>query len=295
MARQRLTASRCIARPMADEPVSRYALKIAYDGTKFWGTNPQPEHRSVHSEIRRALHADKVELSRPGIPFAGRTDKGVSALGNCIALDVIRAKRIDQFVPSLNAELEDCAIVGAAEVPPSFHPRKASMRVYRYAMPDDPAVDLAVMAEAGALFGGTHNFQGFARRDKKRHGLPNAYTSTIEGIAVERTAGCIFVTIRGSRFWWNQVRRMVPALAACARGECTQDDLAGMLTGGPAVKAALKPAPPEPLLLLDVEYAGVEFARKSAWLRPKQGWLRRLTHQAAGSQAFTTGLAGLLA
>lgn len=279
---------------MADEPVHRFALKIAYDGTKFWGTNPQPERRSVHSEVRRALHADKVETSRPGIPFAGRTDKGVSALGNCIALDVIRPKRLDQLVPSLNAELEDCAFVAAAEVPASFHPRKASMRVYRYALPDDPTLDVARMREAGALFRGTHNFKGFARRDKKRHGLPNAYTSTIESVAVERSAGCILVTIRGSRFWWNQVRRMVPAIAACARGECKPEELTAMLTGGAPVKAALKPAPPEPLMLLDVEYAGVVFHRNPMWLRPKQGWLRRLTHEAAGSRAFSEGLAQLL-
>src|SRR5690349_23382038 len=119
---------------MADEPVLRAALKIAYDGTQFWGTNPQPDKRTVYSEIRRALHADRVALSRPGIPFASRTDRGVSALGNCIVLDVAGPKRLDQFVPSLNAELRDMAIVAAAEAAPAFQPRRASMRVYRYAL-----------------------------------------------------------------------------------------------------------------------------------------------------------------
>ncbi len=50
-----------------------------------------------------------------------------------------------------------------------------------------------------------------------------------------------------------------------------------------AVRAALKPAPPEPLMLVDVEYAGVSFRRSPSWLRPKQGWLRRLTAQSAGA------------
>jgi tRNA pseudouridine38-40 synthase len=275
-------------------PPHRFALKLAYDGTKFWGSNPQPERRTVHSEVRRALKADRVELARPGIPFAGRTDKGVSALGNCIALDVVGPARLGQFVPSLNAELADMAVVAAACVPASFHPRKASQRVYRYALPAPPSLDVSAMNAAGALFLGTHDFQAFAKRDKKRHGLPNAYTSTIASVTAERSGPVCLVTIRGSRFWWNQVRRMVPAMAAHARGEVSLEALAAALAGGPPIRAAQKPAPPEPLLLLDVEYAGVSFERSRAWLRPKEGWLRRLTHASAGSHAFSSGLASLM-
>lgn len=279
---------------MAEDTVHRFALKVAYDGTAFWGTNPQPEKRTVHSELRRAIRADRILLARPGIPFASRTDKGVSALGNCIALDVLRPERLDQLVPSLNAELEDIAVVAAAEVPGAFHPRRASMRVYRYALLYDEALDTAPLEAAAQLFVGRHNFQSFARRDKKRHGTPGAYESTIESIHVERHGANAFITVRGSRFWWNQIRRMVPAMEAYARSQCSLDDLRAMLAGGPPIKAALRAAPPEPLLLLDVEYAGVAFARKVQWMRPKQGWLRRLSVESAASQAFADGLTGLL-
>ena len=67
-----------------------------------------------------------------------------------------------------------------------------------------------------------------------------------------------------------------------------------MLTGGRPIKAALKPAPPEPLILWDVEYAGVPFERKPMWMRPKEGWLRRLSVQSASAQAFSLGLHDLL-
>lgn len=279
---------------VADPEVHRFALKIAYDGTKFWGTNPQPEKRTVYSEVRRAIRADRIELARPGIPFASRTDKGVSALGNCIVLDVTRPSRLDQLAPSLNAELEDIAVVGAAEVAEAFHPRRASMRVYRYALLAPESLDAARLREAGALFVGTHNFQAFARRDKKRHGKPHAYESTIESVAVERQGPLVFITVRGTRFWWNQIRRMVPAMEAYARRECSLEDLSGMLEGRAPIKAALKPAPPEPLILLDIEYPGVTFDRKPLWLRPKEGWLRRLSVQSASAQAFSHGLHGLL-
>lgn len=280
--------------PVVEPEVHRFAFKIAYDGTKFEGTNPQPEKRTVYSEVRRAIRADRIELSRPGIPFASRTDKGVSALGNCIVLDVTRPSRLDQIAPSLNAELEDMAIVGGAEVPPTFHPRRASMRVYRYALLAPESLDEALLGQAGALFVGRHNFQAFSRRDKKRHGKPHAYESTIESVVVERRGPLVFITIRGSRFWWNQIRRMVPAMEAFARCQCALEDISAMLEGGPPIKAALKPAPPEPLILWDVEYPSVTFELKPMWLRPKDGWLRRLAVQSASAQAFTHGLHSLL-
>lgn len=279
---------------MADEPVLRAALKIAYDGTKFWGTNPQPQKRTVYSEIRRALHADRAALSRPGIPFASRTDKGVSALGNCVVLDVEGSKGLDQFVPSLNAELEDMAVVGATVAQPAFHPRRASMRVYRYALLYDEGLDHTPLEEAAQLFVGKHNFQAFARRDRKRHGKPHAYESTLESIKLARHGPLIMITIRGSRFWWNQIRRMVPAMEAYARSECTLAELRRMLEGGAPVKAAMHLAAPEPLILMDVEYASLSFSLKSNWMRPKEGWLRRLSREAAAAQAFSGGLHELL-
>jgi tRNA pseudouridine38-40 synthase len=279
---------------MTSTEVRRLALKIAYDGTKFWGTNPQPEKRTVYSEVRRAVRADRLELARPGIPFASRTDKGVSALGNCIVLDFLTSKGPEQLVPSLNAEFEDMAIVAAAEVPPSFQPRRASMRVYRYALVYDEAFEIHPLEEAAQLFVGRHNFQAFARRDKQRHGKPGAYESTIQSIRVERHGPLVAITVRGSRFWWNQIRRMVPAMKGYAEGACTLDDLRGMLDGGPPVKAALRPAPAEPLLLLDIEYSAVAFERKREWLRPKEGWIRRCRIEAAGAGAFSGALVDLL-
>lgn len=279
---------------VADNPVRRFALKIAYDGTQFWGTNPQPERRTVYSEIRRAIRADRVELSRPGIPFASRTDRGVSALSNCIVLDVVGRKGLDQFVPSLNAELADIAVVAATEAPEAFHPRRASMRAYRYALLCRNGVEPGALLEAAQLFVGHHNFQAFSRRDKKRHGKPHAYESTIESISVAPHGPLALITVRGSRFWWNQIRRMVPAMEAYARSECTLGDLRRMLEGGEPVKAALKLAPAEPLTLLDVEYASTPFARRREWLRPKEGWVRRLSVRAAASEAFAEGLRALL-
>ncbi len=269
-----------------------YALKLAYDGTKFYGTNPQPDRRSVHSEFLRAARKAGVRLANPagGVPFASRTDRGVSALGNCVRVAVREPVEARQFVPALNAHLEDAAVMGACAVPPSFHPRRAMARVYTYNLLLEEAVDEEKMAEAAALFVGQHDFSSFSRQDPQTRTRPGAYESTIESIRVERDGPAVEVTIRGSRFWWNMVRRIVPALESHARGLVSLEELRGMLEGGPPAPGAARLAPPEPLILEDVVYEDIVFEAHPEWLRPKAPWVRSLQQEAVAVGAFARRL-----
>lgn len=281
---------------MADPPeAKRFALKIAYDGTRFFGTNPQPDLRTVSSEFLRAAAKARLfgERAPPSIAFASRTDRGVSALGNCIAIET--ALEPSQFIPALNQELEDAAVLAAAAVDSSFHPRKASARIYSYALLVGEALSTEPFEEAAQLFVGRHNFKAFARHEKKFQGKPGAYESTIESITAAREGEVLTLTLRGSRFWWNQVRRMVPAIEAYARAECALSDLKRMLEGGSPVRAAQRLAPPEPLTLVDVEYKGLAFERSRAWLRPAEGWIAAKRLEAASTSSFARGLFQLLA
>lgn len=269
-----------------------FALKLAYDGTKFYGTNPQPDRRSVHSEFLRAARKAGVRLVNPagGVPFGSRTDRGVSALGNCVRVTVREPTEARQVVPALNARLEDAAVMAAARVPATFHPRRALARVYTYHLLADESLDEARMSRAASLFVGQHNFAAFSRQDPGTRGRPGAYESTIESIRVERSGESVAVTIRGSRFWWNMVRRIVPALEAHARGQLGLEDIQGMLEGGPPVAAAARLAPPEPLLLEDVVYEGVPFESRRKWLRPKEAWVRALRQEAVAVGALARRL-----
>lgn len=271
---------------------STFALKLAYDGTKFYGTNPQPDRRSVHSEFLRAARKAGVRLSNPagGVPFASRTDRGVSALGNCLRVTVREPTEARQVVPALNARLTDAAVVAAAMVPASFHPRRALARVYTYHLLLEDSVDERRMAKAASLFVGQHNFSSFSRQDPGQRERPGAYESTIESIRVERAGDTVAVTIRGSRFWWNMVRRIVPALEAHARDEVSLDELKGMLEGGPPVAAAARLAPPEPLVLEDVVYEDITFESERAWMRPKEAWVRALRQEAVAVGALARRL-----
>jgi len=273
------------------EPVT-FALKLAYDGTKFFGTNPQPDRRTVHSEFLRAARKAGVRLANPagGVPFASRTDRGVSALGNCVRATVRQPTEARQVVPALNARLDDAAVVGACAVPPSFHPRRALARVYTYDLLADDALDEGRMAQAARLLVGQHDFSSFSRHDPATRARPGAYESTIESVRVERVGPTVAVTIRGSRFWWNMVRRIVPALEAHARGQVELADIQRMLDGGPPAPPANRLAPPEPLVLEDVVYDDITFESRAEWLRPKAPWVRALRQEAVAAGSFARRL-----
>src|SRR5947209_10034225 len=91
----------------------RVALKIAYDGQRFFGHQRQPDRRTVEGECLEALRSAKI-LRDPRESFfrsASRTDRGVSAIGNVIAF---------------NGSLRPEAVVGA------FNDKARDLWAWRY-------------------------------------------------------------------------------------------------------------------------------------------------------------------
>jgi tRNA pseudouridine38-40 synthase len=97
-----------------------YRVEIAYDGTAFAGFAHVPGQRTVWSTLRGALI--RVVPGFNKLDAAGRTDKGVSAIGQVIsfiasepaALDAI-ARAIDEAAPGALAALD------VRQVSNSFH------------------------------------------------------------------------------------------------------------------------------------------------------------------------------
>ncbi|HCR38720.1 MAG TPA: tRNA pseudouridine(38-40) synthase TruA, partial [Synergistaceae bacterium] len=65
----------------------RYAAMIAYDGSRFSGWQRQPgvTRETVQEYIEAAL--ELLNKSRTSVVAAGRTDRGVHALGQVISFD----------------------------------------------------------------------------------------------------------------------------------------------------------------------------------------------------------------
>ena len=60
-------------------------LVLEYDGTRFGGWAQQPGRRTVEAELRRALAT--LLLREVAVTAAGRTDRGVHALGQVVSYE----------------------------------------------------------------------------------------------------------------------------------------------------------------------------------------------------------------
>ena len=111
-----------------------YLLKIEYDGTKFVGWQYQKNGISIQERIEKILK--KILNVKIKINGAGRTDKGVHALGqyaNFIIKRRIKDKK--KFLNSLNFFLNKnlISILQIKEKKIDFHSRhSAKERIYEY-------------------------------------------------------------------------------------------------------------------------------------------------------------------
>lgn len=223
------------------------AFRVAYDGTPYYGFQRQPDVETVEGTLFRAL--DELGVSDGGKPAgyagAGRTDRGVSALAQTIGVAAP-----DWLTPAaFNSELPGAIRVWAmADASPEFHARyDAESREYTYYL-HAPDVDLDRLRAALANLSGTHDFHNLTPEDSET-------TRAVLDTGAKRKGSFVAITIRADSFLQRLVRRLVSLVAAVGRGE---QDLSFVervlseerLTGPDGIASA----PPEPLVLTDVEY-----------------------------------------
>ncbi|WP_435186127.1 tRNA pseudouridine(38-40) synthase TruA [Halobellus sp. EA9] len=232
------------------------AFRVAYDGRPFYGFQRQPSVPTVEDAIFDALDDlgvfDRESAHRPdGYAAAGRTDAGVSALAQTVAF------RCPEWCTprALNGELPaDVRAWAAAEAPAEFHAtHDAERRTYVYDLYGPTLDDERVDAAAAAL-SGQHDFHNLTPDD--------AGTEREVSIRAERDGDFVALRVAAGGFPRNLVRRLASVIRCVGSGErgtAWVDDLLGpeALDGPDGVP----PAPPEPLLLADVDYPGLAFDR----------------------------------
>jgi tRNA pseudouridine38-40 synthase len=221
------------------------ALRIAYDGQRFAGSQRQPDQRTVEGEVLRGLaKVGALESAEAGgFQCSSRTDRGVSAAANVVAFDT--AFRTDVLLPALGASVEDVWPHALALVPAGWDARHARSRTYAYFLPD-AALDAAKVHDALQVFVGQHDFRAFARVEEGVNPVRRVLRCE-----ARREGGFVVLTVQGESFLWNQVRRMVAAARQVARGEATLEDLHAGLRGE---RVDLGTAPAEGLVLMDVDH-----------------------------------------
>jgi tRNA pseudouridine38-40 synthase len=179
---------------------------------------------------------------------ASRTDRGVSAAGNVLAVETDFSYKA--LPDALNSKLEGIVFQGIARVPDDFNPRHARQRWYRYFLAAEDAPPVEKLRKASKPFIGKHDFRQFSKKDTGKENT----VLTIDSIEITQKGEFIIIDIKGQRFLWEVVRRMLSAIIDVAREKLTQKVVKGMLAGTTTRPGGNKPLSPEYLVLMDVEY-----------------------------------------
>ncbi len=225
----------------------RWLVRFGYDGRSFAGWARQPGLRTVEGEIRGALA--RLGARRPGtevgLDVASRTDRGVSALANALALRSSLAGAT--LLRQLNGIDPDLFFSAAAPIPEEFRVRAAVRRSYRYFHPGD-GLDLGAWRRAAAVLVGELDGRSFGR------GLPPALPCPrrIDAVTVSPVDGGLVIEVSARSFVWGMVRKMIGALREHAAGRLPLARLQEAARG--ETRLTLPMAEPEGLLLWNVEY-----------------------------------------
>ena len=154
-----------------------YRLTLAYDGTAYAGSQVQPGQRTVQGELESGIR--RLGGANATTTFAGRTDRGVHAFGQVVAVSFPEWRATaEDLERALAARLPvDLAARHVAECDDRFNPRfDAVWREYRYwIVPGQMSpflgryawylrdeVNASRMNQAAMTLLGTHDFASFA-------------------------------------------------------------------------------------------------------------------------------------
>ena len=245
--------------------MERVKIVIQYDGKNFSGFQVQPEKRTIQGEIEKVLEflfKEKIKIYA-----SGRTDAGVSAIGQVAHFDVDKVDSIKALESSLNALLpEDIAITKAEIVDDSFDARFSVKRktyqyrfyVSKYTLPlfeniatriNDYA-DIKLMNNACAYMIGTFDFSSFvARKSGKTDFTRTIYESKI----VEIGDGLFAFEVTGNGFLYNMVRILFGTLVNVAYKKIKPEEIKSIIESKNRAKAG-KTMPSKALILKKVDY-----------------------------------------
>lgn len=236
----------------------RLKLTLSYDGTAFSGWAPQPERRTVHGELLRALQ--RLYEGVDELAVAGRTDAGVHALGNAVSVEVRGGPPAENAAVALNTILPlDLVVLSCEPAPDGFSARyDATSRSYRYriwtsrvpsalesrrALWIPRPLDLDALNENAAALLGRHEFTAFTPADSK-HTLFVREVSEVRWTQVDEQQVAFEIT--GNSFLRHMVRISVGSMLAGY-------DLAGLVDARPRAEGG-PTAPAHGLYLVRVSY-----------------------------------------
>ncbi|MBR4685693.1 MAG: tRNA pseudouridine(38-40) synthase TruA [Candidatus Methanomethylophilaceae archaeon] len=230
--------------------MKRVAVKIAYLGEGFNGSQIQPSGRTVESEVLdKLITVSKLTPEELDLKFSSRTDKGVNALGNAICFNSVFTHNTT-LLKALNAVGGDIYFRSVCEVPEDFNVRYATSRVYRYILPSE-GLDIDLAMECADIFLGEHDFARFCKPDNK------PTVTKVDRIDIDVQGNIMILEFEARFFLWNMIRRIVAAIESVAKGIHDMDDVHRALDDLEEINFGV--SRPDALTLVDVNYDWLSF------------------------------------
>ena len=243
-----------------------YLIKIEYVGTNFAGWQSQKNGKTVQDAIETALK--KILKIKIRIVGAGRTDKGVHALGQYANFKTERKIENEKtFLESLNYFLKRkmISILDIKKKNDNFHARyNAKLRTYEYLIINRQGtlsifrnrawhvkknMNLNLIKKGAKLLEGTHDFSTF-RSAKCSAKSP---IKKIKKIKIGKINNVIKIRFSSKSFLQNQVRSMVGCLKYLSTNKWSIKEFRSVLKSKKRSNCA-PPAPACGLYLYSIKY-----------------------------------------
>lgn len=244
-----------------------FRLILEYDGLAFEGWQIQAgDCRTVQGCLLEAAE----KLAGPGarVQGSGRTDSGVHAEGQVVALALDTMLEPQELLRALNGNLpRDMVVLFAERTTEAFDPRRQAVsKLYRYAVWNGSQrsplreqrwvhipqpLDLAAMREAAGALLGEHDFACFqAAGSAVEQTVRRLLRVEIHGVS----GGEIMIEVEGSGFLRHMVRNLAGTLLEVGRGKRAPGSMADLIAGCDRGRAG-PTAPARGLTLVWVRYA----------------------------------------
>lgn len=240
----------------------RYFGVVSYFGMNYCGWQTQPNHKGIEDKIEKILSSILDE--KITIVGAGRTDKGVHALGQCFHFDTKKKiNDLNHLLYVLNRLLpKDIQIRSLREINNEFHARfSAKQKEYLYKIyvgNNIPfylhthwvmkPINISLLKQASKIFIGRHNFQNLTSKEKD----PKGFIRTIKSISVNKHKDEIYIRLIGDSFMRYMVRDIVAEMVEAAKLKKSLSSLNALFKGPRHITQ--HKAPPEGLYLIKVSY-----------------------------------------
>ena len=239
-------------------------LIIEYDGKEFNGWQKQKTKLNIQGEIEKAIETvlgGEVELIG-----SGRTDAGVSAIGQIANFKTENEMPIEKIPYAINSQLKkSIRIKKAEEVDMDFHSRySVKEKTYRYVINNSEQgtaiyrnlqyhfpykLDEKKMDNAIKYLVGEHDFKSFkASGTSSKSSIRTIYNAT-----VKRNDDLVIIELTGNGFLYNMIRIIAGTLIEIGIGNLEPNDMKKILEAKDRQKAG-KTLPANGLCLMNVNY-----------------------------------------